>query len=519
MAATTEPDNPPLGAVPLFPNDLLEAMRERGAHSAPDGERPGVMGPINGRYGWMETKPALFVEIAFYPQGELPEIVEPRNWEKLRVGAKWSFLEELAAADVEPSSGYVLEFGPTLVLRNREIPFEMVVPEPPIEWEEAVHKAGGALVVIGSGLAVAAGDGDAVVAPVEAAGLIARDGGSYPAPHLTEIPGLHVMPLTLHEYHEGRPYSFILDTDVLIGIERFFLAPQPTKERERIRQLLVNLAYRDIVPGPALSQVYQHGRAGFDVTRATRAAAAIQAVMGWDRAGIISYSGPGVLASGVTGHTYVPTSVDPRMMMLYAGMLRLRREWSPGASLAVRARAFERILEWLLNDLQVAAPFLVQVALNLLVADDHTHLQASRLLHFHNAPASAKTLDELWATAFDVYLVSSHAVMISEPTMGEPVLLTFDKGLAGLYDLARYVGMVPVPGEAGENGEHWFIVGTKLNLHPRLAHLKPRVEEWYERARDDMMERHVQGRDILERGPEFASIAEREERLLLASYE
>lgn len=517
MADISEAGYRTVGVVPLFPSEIVDALRARGPQSARDGDRPGVMGPINGVYGWLDVDPTVFVEIAFFPQGDLPEMLLPENWERLRTGARWPLLEKLAAEDVQPDAGYVLEFGPTLVLRNREIPFETVLPAPPKEWADSVHERGTALVVIGSGLAVASHGDDALVAPVEAAGLKAQDGGSYPAPHLTEIPGLHVIPLTVREYRESRPYSFILDTDVLIGIEHFVLDPRSSPESQRIRQLLVNLAYRDVLPGPALSQLYQHGRAGFNTARAERAGAAVREIMGWDRARIVAHNAPPVNAPEATGTIYKPTSVDPRMMMLYAGIVRLRREWSPGATLGARADAFERFLEWVRDGLRISAPFLVQVALNLLVADEHTHRQASRLLRFRKAPIGAKTLDELWATAFDMYLISSHATLISEPTAGEPVLLTFDQGLAGLYDLTRYVGVVPAGGDGNGDGEHWFMVATKLNLHPRLAYLKPRVADWYEQARRDMMDRHAQGRNILERGPEFVLIAELEERLLLAT--
>lgn len=502
--------------MPLFPTEIADAMRERDALAVPEAERPGVMGPINTAYCWIAGEPAALIEVAFFPQSDLPEMLQPSNWDRLRRGAQWPLLEQLFAEAAEASAGYVLEFGPTLVLRNREIPFETVLPAPPSEWEEAVHERGSALVVIGSGLAVARTGEGGLVAPVEAAGLKARDGGAYPAPQLTEIQGLKVTPLTVREYDESRPYSFILDTDVVIGIERFLLNPRPDRETARIRQLLVNLAYRDVLPGPALSQLYQHGRTGFNTARAERAAAALREIMEWDRARILAHSAPPVIASDATDNTFTPTSVDPRMMMLYAGMIRLRREWSPAATLGARAQAFERFLAWVQNDLQISAPFLIQVALNLLVADEDTHRQASHLLRFRNTPVTAKTLDELWATAFDVYLISTHATMIAEPTLGEPVLLTFDRGVAGLYEMTRYVGMVPLPGDVSEDGGRWFVVGTKLSLHPRLEYLKPRVADWYEQARVDMLDRHAHGRDVLERGAEFEAIAEQEELLLLA---
>ena len=247
---------------PLFPFEIIDAMLERGPHPRPDEGRPGVIGPIASLFDWLDGLPTAFVEMAFFPRGDLPETLQPESLEVVRMRAAVPRLSDLFGSGAAASTKYVLEFGPTTVLRNPEIPFAIVLPRAPTEWEDSVRRMGTAFVVLGTGLSVY--DEERVITPDAALGVLARDGGAFPAPDPTIIPGLHAVPLTVSEYNEYQPNSFILDTDVLIAIERFCRAPKPTDEHERTRQLLLNLAYRDVLPGAALSQLYQRGRKRVD---------------------------------------------------------------------------------------------------------------------------------------------------------------------------------------------------------------------------------------------------------------
>ena len=138
----------------------------------------------------------------------------------------------------------------------------MILTAPGGEWEDAVREVGGAMVIAGTGLAI---DGSGhVIAPDSAVATLATYTGTFSAPPLTGIAGLHTIPLNSDQYDETGPKSFVLDTDVLIGIERFVLSPKPRTENDPIRDLLLNLAYRDILPGAALGQMSQKGRTRAD---------------------------------------------------------------------------------------------------------------------------------------------------------------------------------------------------------------------------------------------------------------
>jgi hypothetical protein len=499
---------------PLFPLWIREAHEARGPHPEPEQERPGVMGPIAMTYVWDGRLPVVFVELAFFPGNDLPETLLPESWETWRNRARLSSLNDLAETGFHHSADFCIELGPTVVVRNADIELAMILTAPAGEWEDAVREVGGVMVIVGTGLAV---DGSGrVIAPDSAVATLATHTGTFPASTLTGIAGLHTIPLNADQYDETGPKSFILDTDVFIAIERFVLSPKPRREKDPIRDLLLNLAYRDVLPGAALGQIYQPGRRRTDQAAVERAAKAIHEVMAWDRERIALHESPCATFRPGWLEEFTGTSkTDPIMLMLYLGVLRLRRMWSPAMSLQDKAAAFEAYVRWLRDDIQVASPASFQVAANLLISTDETHRKASRLLHFKNSPITQKTLDELWGAAFDISLVTGHAGLSLDSHTVEPVLLTFDKGLASLYELMRYVGFGPLPGEAGADAGYAFYVASNLDVHPRLGHLTSRVEEWHRQLQDGMISRSVQKRPFRTRRAEITSAVEDEEAWLL----
>jgi hypothetical protein len=279
----------------------------------------------------------------------------------------------------------------------------------------------------------------------------------------------------------------------------------------------LNLAYRDNLPGAALGQIYQQGRKRTDLAAAERAAKAIHEAMGWDRERIALHESPCTTFRPGWLQEFTGMASDPVNLMLYLGLLRLRRMWSPAMSLQDKAAAFEAYVGWLRDEIQVAAPALFQIAANLLISTDETHRNASRLVHFKNAPMTQTTLDEIWGGAFDISLVTGHAGLILDSHTVEPVLLTFDKGLASLYELMRYVGFGPLPEAAGADAGYAFYVASSTDLHPRLGHLRERIEEWKHQLQEGMIARSAAGRQFRTRTEEITSAVEHEEELLLRS--
>jgi hypothetical protein len=120
----------------------------------------------------------------------------------------------------------------------------LLLPTPEPAWEASAQRAGSCLVALGCGLGVT--DDSFIVVPEGTAFFVATCGGSFPAPSLDDIPGLHVLPLTTDAYDPLAQSSFVIDSDVLIEIERFCVTPSREGDRvERIRHLLLNIAYAD----------------------------------------------------------------------------------------------------------------------------------------------------------------------------------------------------------------------------------------------------------------------------------
>ena len=478
----------------------------------PDVSRPGIVWPIEVAYEYPNDAPAAFVEMAFVPKGDHPEPLSSELWADCRRRFGLPSLMD-NPRPVDPTR-YVAEFGPSMVVRSSAKPFCLVLPPPPAAWENAVRQTGSCLIAVGKGLGYL--DNAAIAVPDDTSVFIATCGASTPAPPLTEIPKLHVLPRTTVECDPLGPCTFLLDTDVLIAIERFCCSPHRLGARlASIRDLALNLAYRDVLPGLALAQMYECGRTATNVVGAEHAAMAFHEVRAWSRERIASHMTactsfrPGWLRE-FTGLT-----VDPGILALYAGVLHLRRLWDPGAPLLARFSTFELFVEWLRTDLRLAAAPLFQIATNLLISGEAAHNQASRLLRFRAGPVTPNTIRELWGTAFDLYIIGGHASVVAEPDVTEPVLLTFDAGIARMYEFFRHVGRGPIPADLGAEPMYGFHVATHLDLHPRLSHYRPRVEHWLAELQADMFARVTHGEFLADRHAEMNAIAEREEQLLL----
>lgn len=501
---------------PLFPVDMMSILAAARPSPDPAVSRPGIAWPVAVDFRFVGNRPVVFVEYGFIPKGDVPEPLSREIWED---GVRRFKLPRLSSSgQPDPTSAdYRIEFGPFTAVRDGES-FGLFLPAPEPAWTAAVQHRGSCLVVLGIGMGYLADDRLGV--PEGTVAFAARFGGSHPAPHLDDIPGLHVLPLTTASYHPLAPNSFVVDADVLIGVERFCLTPNRQRGRtELIRTLMLNLAYRDILPGLALAQIYQPARRTTNYGAATRAAKAIHEVMRWDRERITSHCSPCTTFHSGFLEDFAGTAAVPAMLALYAGVLRLRGLWSPGASLVERTSAFETYVGWIRSVLRVASPALIQISANLFISQDPAHRQASRLLHFRAGPVTTSTLDRLWGTAFDLFLLTVYASAVLEDTVMEPVLLTFDRGLADMFDYLRHAGIGSMLPDGGPESPQGFLMATRLELHPSLAHLGPRIDQWRREIESDARDRIRAGRALHLRAEEFAALADSEEELLLSSAE
>jgi len=388
-------------------------------------------------------------------------------------------------------------------------------PRPEAAWEEALQASGSCAVVLGTGIGVDDETG-AVGIPATAAVLAATDAGSWAVPELADIPGLHVVPLnSFRPYDAMRPVTFVLDTSVLIAMQRFCFAPERLGTKaEDMRHVVMNLLGRDVLPGPALSQLLQPTRTSTQTRAAQEALSAFDLLMARSRAEIMDKRRPRdtfepAHARDVTGMAHLP-----QMLWMYAGVLRLRQLWSPSQKLPDRAQSFETFMRWLRDDLRLNAALLVQLAFNLWISDNAAHHQASRLLRFRAGPVTDATLGRLWGTAFDLFLVGGQVDAMQVPQVIDVAILTFDRGLAGMRNFFEHISIAEIAsGAEADSGFAWNS-RVKLDLHPGLKHMRGRVAELAGDLHTDMFLRLAEKDTSAFDEARLLALVEREESLV-----
>ncbi|HEX3434901.1 MAG TPA: hypothetical protein VHT25_12670 [Solirubrobacteraceae bacterium] len=478
---------------PLFPVDEVRALT---ADRAPTSEKPreGHVAPVAGVYGELDG-PAIIIELAFWPHDGIPEPLAEQSWigfcQKLGVAP----FEGLSSLRSEPDSCWSVEFAPHTLITNPSRSFQLMLPRPDEASENAIRAAGSCFVIFGTGLEIDS-SGAVGVSPTAAA-ITATYAGSMSVPELSEIPGLYVVPVnSFRPYDPIRATTFVLDTDVLIEIERFSFEPSRLGKRaEAIRSLLVNVIDRDVLPGLALSQLVQPSRTASEKRTAAKALAAFEHAMSLTRTEIMDPDRrPSHFDEDAEHRELLGLDEIPHIWLMYAGVLRLRQLWHPGQTLSERAKAFEAFVQWLRCDLRVNAGLLLQVAFNLWISNDEAQGQASRLLRFRAGAVSHATLGRLWGTAYDITLIACHAAVLQLPTAFDAVILTFDRGLAEMREFFEHVDTDEIPWASTRgDGMAWNSRARLEPLHPRLEHMRPRLVGWVEGLHQDAVVRLAQG--------------------------
>lgn len=500
---------------PLFPVEDVRGGMALDPHQ-PDEPRHGYMWPITVLFTYFEHQPVAAVELAFHPNGGRPEGLAEESWDRYRSELGLTSFAGASSLLAAPDGDWHVDFGPHMFVTDSSGSTRLILPRPSATWEASVQASGSCVVALGTGLA--RDDETAAVAiPPTAAALSATHIGSCSVPELSEVQGLQVVPLSsFRPYNPLGPVTFLLDTDVLIDMQKFCFEPSRLRpERaEAIRDILVNLAGREVLPGPALAQLYQPSRTRMDTRAALEAWAAFDHLASLSRAEIMDEHREPATFDAAYERDVASMGATPQMLIMYAGVLRLRQLWHPSQTLEERARRFEAFMEWLRFDLRVNAALLVQVAFNLWMSDDDAKSQASRLLRFRAAGA---TLQQLWGTAYDLFLVEGHAEAAQMAEAVEAVILTFDRGLAGMRDFFEHVELGDLVAIEEMGPGHGANARLRMSFHPGLEHMRPRVAELAAGLHADMLARLAQRDNRAYLRLDLLTIVEEEERRVIGS--
>lgn len=439
---------------------------------------------------WDGSVPLLLVDLAFESaQGLEPVSVE--NWQAYCASVGLNVGRPDVATPHDPLTDWQIELGPYVAVRRvlePQVGYFGLVSDP--SWERAVERQGGCVVEVRGGVEPVLPS-----SPSLFAGGFVSHAGTYRASLLGDLRRYHAVLLD----PDGKVafptrYTFILDTDVVIDIERGYFSPTRLGgSADELRQLLLNLAYHDVLPGMALQQLTRPGRRSENAPASNRASRALAATLGRSRAeteawfsaaGGHSVPDPSVLDEGGPG------LIDhPRVQLVkYAGVLKMRLLWDPTHTLPMKVSAFLDFIEWLRADLRLADAYLIQVALNLWVGRDQAARQVARLLRFRTKRVTRQTLDRLWGTATDIFLLASQdSIVATIPDAGEPVIITAD---AGVRDLRRFIRPLGVREVASELGVRAIgVVGLDATLHPSLLSSREVIHRNLSRLQSEAMER------------------------------
>jgi hypothetical protein len=498
---------------PLFPVEAVSGASSDRAQGSSD-PRNGYVWPLAVVFLNLDH-PLALVELAFWPMSGIPEPLAPKSWETFRDALCLASFTGPSDFVRERDGDWKVEFGPHMLITHERRPFQIRVRRPDGEWEQAARSLGSCGVLFGSGLALDAaapafsvGSSAAAVRPVYA--------GSLEVPELADIEGLHVVPVNrLRPYHPLRACSFVLDTDVLIEMQRFCADPSRAGPRNKaIRSVLVNLVGQDVLPGQALAQLAQPARTRWKPEAATVALAEFDHLMSLSRAEIFEMRAPvGSLPVREEGDL-VGTAANPQLLLMYAGVLRLRSLWDPGHTLDQRAESFVSFLECMRDTLELNAGLLMQIAFNLWMADGTAHRQASKLLHFRAAPPTERDCARLWGTAFDLSLILGHALVLDIAAVPDAVILTFDRALA---EMRRFFQHIELPDDLRGEGAD-LAPGNAMvwiQFHPGLEHARPRIEELTAELHSEALDRMLRGGPGIW-GCDLGGLIETEERRLFA---
>jgi hypothetical protein len=507
-----------LRLTPLFP---VDALAEQPHIAGPDAlkERHGQVSPVAAVF-WDLDLPTIIIELAFWPYGGAPQPLSEENWDHVadRLGLEpISGTSSLLSA---PKEDWRVELGPHTLISSTAAPFQTTLPRASADWELALARSRSCRIVLGAGLRVDEEHG-ALSTPATAASVTARYGGAIDVPELTQIHGLCVVPLSsARPYDPFRPTTFLLDTDVLIEVRNFSCRPGRTGPRATaVRDVMINLLGRDVLPGPALAQLSSPTRERRDELPAKHALAAFEHAMSLARAEVMDERRPAYPQDVQASELEVVSLPSfPLMSLAYAGVLKLRALWRPDHTLEERGENFLAYLEWMRSELQLNAAVLAQVAFSLWMSDNEAQRDAGKLLKFKAGQLTRATLGRLWGTAHDIALVAGQSEVTDVAGVNEVVILTFDQGLAALRECFEHLDTRGFGADLrAETPPSVFNARVLMEYHPRLSHLKPRVAKLIAELHADTLMRRIEGDSLVfsEFEQRVLELIEREERQLL----
>jgi hypothetical protein len=293
--------------------------------------------------------------------------------------------------------------------------------------------------------------------------------------------------------------SVMLDTNVLIDMERFFYSSIPAESRRDLHMLLLALLEKDVLPGLALAESCRTRLMGpLDYAKAARSQHAFRIMSRWSAEELVRMfernRPPAELYPS-------PPPLDPNEFTSNGGMildlfqiggltalLKIQTLTPSGRGFAgpdERLAALRKFARWVIDSLEFVMPHEFQLAHDWFVGPPNRRTYVQRLLRFGRKDA----INATWAAVWDLtFLKFVDSVPLMDPSFGNQIVVTKDLGLSELRRYCYSSGMELIDGDPEAPRVFGPTYATSIAVDPRWAYREDEITEiWAEVARGQML--------------------------------
>jgi hypothetical protein len=306
----------------------------------------------------------------------------------------------------------------------------------------------------------------------------------------------------------GSSGSVLLDTNVLIDMERFFYSSIPTELRRDLHMLLLALSDKEVLPGLALLES-SRGRltAPVDYTKIARSQYAFRIMSRWspeelvkmfarDRPPADLYPSPPALKPSEL-HTGGGLMFDLMQIGGLVALLKVQTLTPHNRSFAgpdERLAALRKFANWATNFLKFVMPHEFQIAHDWFVGPPDRRTYVQRLLRFGHKDAIRATWAAVWDLLFLKYVDS---VSLMDPSFGSPIMVTKDRGLSTLRQYCFSSGVELEDWHPDEPVRYGPMYVSSISVDPRWANRQSEIVETWMQLSHAQLLRHEQGSETL----------------------
>jgi hypothetical protein len=264
-----------------------------------------------------------------------------------------------------------------------------------------------------------------------------------------------------------KPLTLILETSVVIDIERFFYAPSlmPDGRRRSVRDLLVKYHGIDMIPGFGIAEAsWAWPTTTVQPKQWTSLAHAFDSIWAWSEEEIRAHSmsPKSIQSSGIatSSSDASPFALAGNILLpSYATLLKLQ-VISKRPREGNAFRLFRELIEWANEELELVFPYEIQLAADYFLGEPADRDYVQKLMKFGKKDSLSATRSAAWDILFLRWMDFSQSGAFATPVPA-PKLVTADQGLIGLRERCSLHAVVSSPEPLG-------LVDMILKVRPAL---------------------------------------------------